>query len=385
MMRDLIKKILSEQVEKYDTLEMLRNYDGNNEKLKDLGIELRALGKLSQEKINKAITQFKKDFYNHTIKDDLSTKKMQKEIQDLGTKAYNNFIRTNKKFLVSNLSKVKIDKPNEGWLKKNTNDLIFFNDHIVHNDTVFSFPDRDEKVTVSDEIVHLLKLLSKQDFWGFIEGNDWSILNRINTHYTNWGKLIAKRDKNNDLEGKSTIEKVNSYFKERPIEEIHDLSELDDEQKNKVKSKVPTLSFADEDIILLLHQSESPDSNYDFNRMKARIQKTTSQGEKAEKDFVDWLLDTIGIPQTDVKVFSSYGNLVDITFQCDLMVKLKGVWTPIQVKNKSVENTKLFTYDIGGLLVYPAPSKYNCGKWVYKKSNTLPRSFDEDFFNLTCK
>ena len=67
MMRDLIKKILSEQVEKYDTLEMLRNYDGNNEKLKDLGIELRALGKLSKTKITDAITQFKKDFYKYFL------------------------------------------------------------------------------------------------------------------------------------------------------------------------------------------------------------------------------------------------------------------------------------------------------------------------------
>ena len=62
-MRELIKKMLSEQVEKYDTLDMLKNYDGDNKVLQDLSRELKVFGKLSNTKIEIAVKQFKKDFY----------------------------------------------------------------------------------------------------------------------------------------------------------------------------------------------------------------------------------------------------------------------------------------------------------------------------------
>ena len=214
--------------------------------------------------------------------------------------------------------------------------------------------------------------------------DEWSILNKINTNYTNWNKLIAKRDKNNELGTGSVTEKVNNYFMERPIEEIHDLSEFNLEEKQKIKTMVPKLSYADEDVISILQLGESPNSDYDFNKMKARIQKTTNKGDKSENDFIYWLKKN-NIPDSDIKNFSSYGNLVDITFQCDLMVKLKGVWIPIQVKSSDTKYSKLLSYGLGGLLVYPASNKLKCGKWVYFNGKSLPKSFDEDFLNLHCQ
>jgi hypothetical protein len=229
-------------------------------------------------------------------------------------------------------------------------------------------------------------LLVKRDFWGFIEGNEWSILNKINTNYTNWSKLIAKRDKDGDLgEYISPKEKVLNYFKERPIEEIHDLSEFDEEQKRIIKTKVPTFSFADEDIITILRSAENPDEDYDFNKMRNRIMSTTDKGDNAENNFIAWLK-LNGIPNSDIRVFSSYGNLVDITFQCDLMVKLNDKWVPIQVKSSDkTTGSKLLNYGIGGILVYPAPKKIRCGRWVYLTGTSLPKSFDEDFLNLRCQ
>lgn len=387
MMRDLIKKILSEQVEKYDTLDMLKNYDGDNKVLQDLSRELKVFGKLSNTKIEIAVKQFKKDFYSPTVLGQLQFNlPIQKIILDLGTKTYKDLIRTNKRGLLSNLSRVRVSKPGIDWLKRNVDDLEYFRNHIKDTGREFNFEGRNDPSTVTDEINHLLKLLAQKDFWGFVEGkkDEWSILNKINTNYTNWNKLIAKRDKNNELGTGSVTEKVNNYFMERPIEEIHDLSEFNLEEKQKIKTMVPKLSYADEDIISILQLGESPNSDYDFNKMKARIQKTTNKGDKLENDFIYWLKKN-GIPDSDIKNFSSNGNLVDITFQCDLMVKLKGVWIPIQVKSSDTKYSKLLSYGIGGLLVYPASNKLKCGKWVYFNGKSLPKSFDEDFLNLYCQ
>jgi hypothetical protein len=386
-MRELIKLLLKEQAEKYDTLDMLTNYEGNNSKLQNLSLELKATGKLSNTKIKDAVTQFKKEFYEPTILSSLQfNKQMQSLIMNLGTKTYNDILRSNKRFLLNNLNKVKIGTPEREWMNRNVSDLRFFKKHITDTGVKFSFPDRDEKVSISDEIINLLKLLVKRDFWGFIEGNEWSILNKINTNYTNWSKLIAKKDKEGDLnEYSGPKEKVLGYFTQRPIEKIHDLSEFDEEQKRLIKTKVPTLSFADEDVITILRQSESPDTDYDFNKMRNRIMSTTDRGDKVENNFIEWLKFN-GIPESDIRVFSSHGNLVDITFQCDLMVKLNDKWIPIQVKSSDrTTGSKLLNYGIGGILVYPSPKKIKCGKWIYLTGTSLPKSFDEDFLNLHCQ
>lgn len=386
-MKGFIKTLLKEQEEKYDTLTMLRDYQGSNSKLKDLSLELRIKGKLSNTKIKEAITQFKKEFYEPTILSSLQfNKQMQSLIMDLGTKAYNDILRSNKRFLLKDLNKIKIGTPEREWMNRNVSDLRFFKKHITDTGEKFNFPDRDEKVSISDEVTNLLKLLVKRDFWGFIEGNEWSILNKINTNYTNWSKLIAKRDKEGDLgDNSGPKDKVMNYFKQRPVEEIHDLSEFDEDQKRIIKTKVPTLSFADEDIITILRAADSPDSDYDFNKMRNRIMSTTDRGDNAENDFIAWLLYN-EIPESDIRVFSSYGNLVDITFQCDLMVKLKGKWVPIQVKSSDkTTSSKLLNYGIGGILVYPAPKKIKCGNWVYLTGTSLPKDFDEDFLNLSCQ
>jgi hypothetical protein len=386
-MKGFIKSLLKEQAEKYDTLDMLTNYEGNNSKLQNLSLELRATGKLSNTKIKDAVTQFKKEFYEPTILSSLQfNKQMQSLIMDLGTKAYNDILRSNKRFLLQDLTKIKIGTPEREWMNRNVSDLRFFKKHIHDTNEKFSFPDRNEKVSISDEVTNLLKLIVKRDFWGFIEGNEWSILNKINTNYTNWSKLIAKRDKDKDLgENGSPKEKVLQYFKQKPVEEIHGLSEFTEEQKKIIKTKVPTLSFADEDIIVLLRQAENHNGDYDFNKMKNRIMSTTNKGDNAENDFISWLIFN-GVPKTDIRVFSSYGNLVDITFQCDLMAKLNDVWVPIQVKSSDrTTGSKLLNYNIGGILVYPAPKKVKCGRWVYLTGTSLPKSFDEDFLNLNCQ
>jgi hypothetical protein len=382
--RSVVKQYLTEQKEKYDTLDMLRNYKGNNVVLQDLSTEVKALGKLTKLKTNKAISQFKKEFYGPSILDSMRhNERLHSEIKNLGTITYNNLIRGNKKKLLIPTEKVKISQPERQWSLDNLRDLIFFKKHVKKTNQKFDFPDRKEPITIEEECSKLIRQLGSKDFWGLIEDGEWSVLNRINTNYTNWIKLIAKRDLNRDLVGNTVEEKVKDYFYEKPFEQVYDLSDFTSAQKSLIKSEIPKLSFADIDIINLLLSADDSEIDYDFNRMVDRVKKTTIKGEDSEKKFYKTLVDS-GIPREDIKVFSSYGNLVDITFQCDLMVKLNGEWIPIQVKSMPTTNTKLLNYDIGGLLVYPAPTKYKCGKWVCHDGKSLPVSFDQKYLNISC-
>lgn len=383
-MRDLVRRILSEQKEKYDTLELLRNYKGNDITLQNLGRKLRVVGKITKEELKRAISQFKKEYYATSILDSLrNDTKLQDEIKSLGTKTYNNLIRTNKRKMLEMNKTVKVSQPERNWILENIQSLVFFKDNVKDTTETFNFPDRKESQTIKQECYQLIRQLGGRDFWGFIEKNDWSILNRINTNYTNWIKLIAKKDVEGYLSGKTTRDKVNSYFEEKPIEQVIDMSDFDEEQKKIILNNVPKLSFADSDVISLLISADDPENDYDYTRMVERVKKTTEIGEAAEQNFINHLISN-GIPKSDIKKFSSFGNLVDITFQCDLMVKLNGTWTPIQVKSKEQKYSKLLSYNIGGLLVYPAPSKYQCGKWIYYTGKSLPKSFDEDFLHISC-
>jgi len=72
------------------------------------------------------------------------------------------------------------------------------------------------------------------------------------------------------------------------------------------------------------------------------------------------------------------------------MVKLNGKWVPIQVKSsdKSAVDSQIHKFDIGGIAVYEAPKKLQCGSWIYVSSRRGLKSqgsFDEDFLNIQCQ
>jgi hypothetical protein len=352
--------------------------------LQNIGLKLRVTGKITKAEYNKAISQFKKEYYATSILDSLrNNQKIHDLIKNLGTKTYNQLIRSKKRIMLQNNEKVKVGQPERNWILENVRDLIFFKKNINDTNKKFDFPDRAIPLTITEECNKLIRQLGARDFFGFVEKNDWSILNRINTNYTNWIKLIAKKDVEGKLVGRTVTDKVNDYFTEKPIETVVDLSEYDSRDRDMIKSGVPKLSLADFDIISLLILADNSESDYDYKRMVERIKKTTEKGENAERQFMSDLISN-GIPKENIKNFSSYGNLVDITFQCDLMVKFKDEWVPIQIKSSQSAYSKLLSYDIGGILVYPAEKKRNCGYWVYDTGKGLPKSFDEDFLGLVC-
>jgi hypothetical protein len=304
-------------------------------------------------------------------------------ITDLGIKAYNSLIKTSKgsllNFIINGEVKKMVGSPSQEWVDRNESDLFFFKEHISDNGKKHNFPERVGKYTITQEINKLLESLQYNDFYGFIEDGEWSILNRLGSNWSNWVAMIKKRDDMGHLESEDLESKVYEYFEQRPINEFG--------IKNKESvSFNPTLSMAEYDIIYAFVVMAKEFANDELDEIRARLKKTTEKGEQNENEFIKFLSEN-GI--TNVVNFSSYGNLVDMTFQVDLMADIGGIWVPIQVKSseKSANDSKIHKYDFGGIAIYPLPKKSDCGKWGYidkRGSFAKHGSFEEDFLNVSC-
>lgn len=393
--RSIIKTVLTEHVELYDTDSTIRNYNGENKILLSFKYKLDAGKPLTQKQEEYAIDLLKKEFYASNIYEQIKNSKTLKElILNYGTSTYKNLIRGSKnKFFKTSLNqKLRVDRPSEEWIKRNIDDLQTFL-KLTKDSVPTKFEDRDIKITSHQEAKLLLQQLQNKDILGFLEKTgdgkyEWSILNRIGSHWTNWAKMITKRDLKNELGGGSVKNKIDQYFKQRDIGYYYkdEFDTLSDETKFQIWKVATTMSYAEFDIIesFLEHEQEQPSYGPAIDTLENimnRIAKTTTAGDIAEKSFIQWLVEDKGVSESDIHNFSSFGNLVDITFQVDLIVRLNGKWVPIQVKN-SKRGTKLLKYDIGGLLVFPTESTkiQENGPWSYETARSYPKSFGKDFF-----
>lgn len=395
--RKIIKGVLLEHVETFDTVSMIKNYDGNNKIL--LGLKdklLRTDRPLTQKQMEYAIDLFKKEFYARNIYEEIkNSKSLRNLITNYGIETYKNLVRSSKsKFFKTSINpQIKVDKPSMEWVERNISDLHKFLDLTVNSPDKFKFEDRDIRLTTHQEAKLLIQQLENQDFRGFLEKKgdsyEWSILNRIGSHWTNWAKMITKRGLKGDLGEGSTKSKIDNYFEQRDIGFFYkdEFENLSDEMKFKIWKVATRMSYADFDIIesFLEHQQDSPTFGPAIDtleNMMNRIAKTTRAGDIAEENFIEWLIQEKGVSESDIYKFSSFGNLVDITFQVDLIVRLNGKWIPIQVKNSETK-TKLLSYKIGGILVFPTEKSKidNYGPWSYESKGDYPRSFEKDFFS----
>lgn len=387
-MRELIRRILKEEEETHDTLEMIRDYSGNSDFLNDLRRKLKLKGRLTDKQIQAAVKAFKKEHWSNTVVSKASAYNsgLKNLIMKLGVQTYNKMIRTDKKFFFTQRfdsdNKVVVGKPGPEWIDRNETDLAFFKSHIVDSGKKFLFPDRTERVTVTQEIDELFNLLEINDFQGFIENGEWSILNRLGTNWSNWAKMIAIRERDGYLGEGDAESKIEGYFAQQPISDI-----IDTELPPVILRMFPTMSLAEFDLAEAFQEVDDNFKSAQLEKIKNRIKTTTEKGESVEREFISWL-ENNGI--TEIKNFSSFGNVVDITFSVDLMVKLNGKWIPIQVKSseKSATDSQIHKFDIGGIAVYSAPKRLQCGNWIYVKSNRGLKSqgsFDEDFLNIQCQ
>lgn len=387
-MRDLIRQILKEEEEYHDTLEMIRDYSGSSDFLNDLRKKLKIKGRLTDNQIQAAVKAFKREHWSDTVVSKVSAYNsgLKNLIMKLGVQTYNRMIRTDKKFFFTQRfdseNKTVVGKPGPEWIKRNEDDLEFFKSHIVDSGKKFLFPDRDTRVTVTQEIDELFNLLEMNDFQGFIENGEWSILNRLGTNWSNWAKMIAIRERDGFLGDGDAESKVEEYFKQQPINDI-----INAKLPPVILRMFPTLSLAEFDLAEAFQEVDENFKSAQLEKIKSRIKSTTEKGESVEREFISWL-ETNGV--TEIRNFSSFGNVVDITFSVDLMAKLNGKWIPIQVKSseKSAADSQIHKFDIGGIAVYTAPKKLQCGNWIYIKSNRGLKSqgsFDEDFLNIPCQ
>jgi hypothetical protein len=384
-MKDLIRKILKEEVEKFDTLKLIRDYKGSNVTMNSIKTKLEKEGTLKTNDIDKAIGVLKIKFYRDSlIYDSLQQRHNQSKMKELGNKTYLNLIKTSKKNFLkpSKDYKIIVDKPSKEWVVRNLNDLTFFIENTKNSPNPHKFEDRINQSTTHEEALNLIRELETEKFVGFVEVDGekktWSILNKVNTNTINWARMITKRYINGDLGKGSARDALLKYFEQQSISDFYpEFEHLDKHEKNIVSNSAKTLSFAEFDIIEAFHHQNDEDSEMlgidPLNNIINRIKKTTKSGDKSEDEFIEWLI---------IHSFSSPGNLVDITFQTDLILDLNGVKTPIQVKSSEV-NTKLLSYDIGGIMVFPnkgTEQKLNYGDWLYKTKGGIAKSFEKDFF-----
>lgn len=392
-MRNKIITLIREQRFRHNTEEKIANYQGANDFINSLKLRLSVGKRLTQPQIDKAIKIFKKEYWEGTVVPEILKKgsEFKNVVVSKGIETYKNLIRGKKRNLLKQRdevqNKVMVGKPGDNWLRTNKDDLEFLKQNIDDSGKKFKFPDREFPQTVTEEINELLELIEMKDFYGFIEEDgNWSILNRLGSNFSNWAKMIGRRDKRGDLGNGNAENRIERYFTQQRSSEI--IGDLLNPEQEWFLNEYPTFSYAELDLIDSFHDVSESGKAESLEKIKKRISRTTNQGDLVEKAFIQHLTD-MGVPSGDIKNFSSWGNLVDITFSIDLMVKLDGVWVPIQVKSSegAASDSQILKFNIGGISVFPAPKSSECGDWIYyKKQRGLKGqySFDEDFLHLQC-
>ena len=139
------------------------------------------------------------------------------------------------------------------------------------------------------------------------------------------------------------------YLDQKPITDV-----ISTKLSPIILKMFPTMSLAEFDLAEAFQEVDENFKSTQLEKIKNRIKSTTESGESVERNFISWL-ETNQI--TKIRNFSSFGNVVDITFSVDLMANLNGKWVPIQVKSseKSAFDSKIHKYDFGGVAIYPLP------------------------------
>jgi len=315
-----------------------------------------------------------------------SNRELQSKVKSLGIKTYKDLIRTDKKILLNTLlqnTKFRIDSPNEGWYQRNIDDLEILRNRF--KSTVGNIRWSDGSISTFDEkITEMVNKCKNKDFFGILEkdgDNDvWSITNKLDTNYSNWAEMIEEKQKEGLISGLDYNALVLDYFKQRPIDEAITDNELRDKIKDIEKKKnisVSTFSFAESDIIEAFQDESSPKLKNIFDRLSS----TTREGDYVEENFKK-LITAFPKYVEDLHDFSSWGNIVDMVFGIDLIVKLNGTEYAVQVKKDQRHAEKAFIRKLGinYVVIYPS------GKGKYYFGYISPKQpggdFTEDFRKL---
>jgi len=398
MMKDLIKQELgkyqlsiNEQLEISDAqvVELIRNYQGDNKFINDLKKKVIFNKPLTVPQSDAAKDFFVRDRLSTTIESQLDpSKKLGKEVIKLGIETYLDIIKSCKKnlFISRQDLTVRISTPGPEWVQRNIQDLTNFKEKLSEEtlSKVIELPN--ETTTIGAKVEEIINTLENDPsaYPGFIENNgDWSILNKLDTHYSNWYRILGELDYKKKLVGNTPQKKVENFFKQVPVEQIltPDKVEAVKEIETAFNCQIPTLSQADYEILL--------DFNKDFFNIKRRLIKSTERGDKNENNIKGTMKIFSGgaITDNDILHFSSHGNRVDQVFGIDMLVYMylpsygeEKYWVPIQAKSdKSAANrSMLLKFDIGGISVFPTRNPEIAGNYGYLTvKNGTEKSLDD--------
>lgn len=384
-MKDLIKQELGKQrlsineqleISDAEVVELIRNYQGDNKFINDLKKKVLFNKPLTTPQSNAAKDFFVKERLSPTIESQLDpSKKLGKEVIKLGIETYLDIIKSCKKnlFISREDLTVRISTPGPEWVQRNIQDLTNFKEKLSEEilSKVIELPN--ETTTIGGKVEEIINTLENDPsaYPGFIEKNgDWSILNKLDTHYSNWYRILGELDYKNKLVGDTPQKKVENFFKQVPVEQILPPNKVETvkEIETALNCSIPTLSQADYEILV--------EFNKDFLNIKKRLMSSTERGDRNEKNIkgVMKLFSGGAITDNDILHFSSHGNRVDQVFGIDMLVYMylpshgeEKYWVPIQAKSdKAAANrSMLLKFDIGGISVFPTKNPEIVGNYGY--------------------
>ena len=389
-MRDLIKKELekyklsiNEQLEISDAevVELIRNYQGDVKFINDLKKKVIFNKPLTVPQSDAAKDFFVRERLSTTIESQLdSGKKLGRDVIGLGIQTYLDIIKSCKKNIFKSRGDltVKISTPGPEWVERNIQDLTNFKEKLSQEvlSKVIELPPK-ETTTIGAKVEEIINTLENDPsaYPGFIENNgDWSIMNKLDTHYSNWYRILGELDYKKKLVGNTPQKKVENFFKQVPVEQIltPDKVEAVKEIETAFNCQIPTLSQADYEILL--------EFNKDFFNIKRRLIKSTERGDKNENNIKGTMKIFSGgaITDNDILHFSSHGNRVDQVFGIDMLVYMylpshgnEKYWVPIQAKSSKARanSSMLLKFGIGGISVFPTNNPEIAGNYGYLTVN----------------
>ena len=376
---NLLKSSINENLDISDDemVGLIKNYSGNNKMINDFKKKALSVNVNFTDKQKQAAKDFfEREKLSHTILSQLDpTNDLGKEVVRLGIDTYVNLIKSSKKHLFKTREDltIKVGTPGPEWVKRNVNDLTDLKNKLSEESLSkkIELPSGEE-TTIKAKVEQILKTLETDPnaYTGFIENGQWSIVNKLDTNYSNWFRILGELDLQKRLRGSSGKQKVENFFKQVPVNEILPPQKVENLRtiERELGVKIPTLSQADLEILI--------EFNKDFLNIKKRLMSSTERGDKNELNITGTIKLFSGgaISDNDIIHFSSHGNRVDQVFGIDMLVYMyvpaKGnekYWVPIQAKSDKFAANKsiLLKFDIGGIAVFPTKNPEIIGNYGY--------------------
>lgn len=384
-MKDLIKKELENykqpvnenfEISDDEMVQLIKNYSGSNKMINDFKKKA-TFGQSFTEKQKEAAKDFfVREKLSHTISAQLDpTNALGREVIRLGIDTYVNLIKSGKKHLFKTRDDltIKVGTPGPAWIKRNIDDLNELKNKLSEKSLSkeIELPSG-EVTTIKAKVEQILETLENdpEAYPGFIENGEWSIVNKLDTNYSNWYRILGELDSQGKLKGGSSKQKVENFFKQVPVVELLTPQKVENlrEIENQLGIEIPTLSQADLEIL--------KEYNKDFLNIKKRLMSSTERGDKNEVNITGTIKLFSGgaITDSDIVHFSSYGNRVDQVFGIDMLVYMylpthgdEKYWVPVQAKSDKVAANKsiLLRFDIGGISIFPTKNPEIMGNYGY--------------------